>query len=370
MDINLSYYSPINQEQREFHASKATHKLLIGGFGSGKTYPAIHEAIFHCIDNPDHQFYMFKNTWDFVEEHLLEDVKKISDDCGLSKGWNQEKKNLTLYNGCVIKFRPLTLGKKKFKGINCCGFLIDDPDIARYSELIAFLYSRLRNTPHAIANRFQTMITANLEGRDWLYLTFMKDKKSGKDRAPGGDDKFSYWICPTDHNPTLPESYIADLEEIHSEEWMNRYVWCKMDSFIGRIYPSFDRILHNMSRKEMEKKAFFHRTLPLDVGITHATAYLDMFTDGEAIYILKEFYKKGLIGPQVGNQIIDERKTLYEKGGFFNTMVIDPASAKTDQTSGTSMRQLLWDDFRLQFITATNDVSPGIIIVQDLLKPY
>jgi len=364
MDINLSYYSPINQEQKEFHASRAKHKLLMGGFGSGKTYPSLHESIFHCIDNPGHQYYMFKNTWDFVEEHLEEDTKRICDDCGLTKSWSAEKHNLTLYNDCVIKFRPLTLGKKKFKGINCCGFFVDDPDVAKYSELIAFLFSRLRNTPHAKAKRFQTIITANLEGRDWLYLTYMKNKLTGQDRPAGGDDKFAYWICPTDHNPTLPANFISDLEEMHSKEWMDRYVWCKMDSFIGRIYPSFDRGLHNMSREEMEKKPMFHRTLALDVGITHATAYLDMFTDGEAIYVIKEFYEKGLIAPQVGQQIVDERsKTIFQ------SMVIDPASAKTDQTSGTSVRSMLWDDFRLNFISATNDVNPGILICQDLIKP-
>lgn len=365
-DVNLSYYSAINQEQREFHASKATHKLLIGGFGSGKTYPSLHESIFHCIDNPGHQYYMFKNTWDFVEEHLEADTLKICEDCGLVKpgGWSKEKHSLTLYNECIIKFRPLTLGKRKFKGINCCGFFVDDPDINSYAELIGFLFSRLRNTPHAKASRFQTIITANLEGRDWLYLTYMKDKKTGEDRAPGGDDKFAYWICPTDHNPTLPKNFIADLEELHSPEWMDRYVWCKMGSFIGRIYTSFDRNVHHMDGKRMEKKNKFHRTLAVDVGITHASVCLDMFTDGEAIYVVSEFYQKGLTAPQLGAIIVAMRQKVV-----YQSMVIDPASAKTDQTSGTSVRRMLWDEYRLQFHSANNDVSPGILLVQDLLRP-
>ena len=361
-DVNLSYYQAVNQEQREFHASTAKHKLLLGGYGSGKTYPSIHESIFHALKNKGHQYYIFKNTWDFVEE-LEEDVKRICDDCGLTKGYNKDKHNLTLVNDCVIKFRPLSLGKKKLKGFNMCGFFVDDPDISVHSETISFLFSRLRDTPHVRATRFQSIITANLEGRDWLYLTYMKDKK-GDDRQPGGDEKFAYWICPTDHNPTLPVDFISDLEEVHSQEWMDRYVYCKMGSFIGRIYPTFSRDIHHMDAAVMAKRNVFHRTLAVDVGITKPSACLNMFTDGEAIYVPGEFYKNGLTAMQLGLDIVQMRQKDQ-----FQSMVIDPSSAKKEQTSGTSVRKMLWDEYRLNFHAAANEVLPGIQVVKDLLKP-
>ena len=70
---DLSYYKPVNQTQTEFHQSRARHKLLIGGYGAGKTYPAIHEVLLHCLDNPRHEFLVARNTWDTVEDKKQED---------------------------------------------------------------------------------------------------------------------------------------------------------------------------------------------------------------------------------------------------------------------------------------------------------
>ena len=368
-DINLNYYKPINQLQKEFHASKSTHKLLIGGYGAGKSYPAIHESIFHCLQNDGHNYYMFRNTWESVEENIMNDVVRICEDNNLikggrRKGFSADKHDLTLVNGCIIRFRPLTLGRAKFKGINCCGWMIDDPDVNRFQDLISFLFSRLRDTPGCKMTRAQTIITANLEGRDWLYSTYMKDKGTGKQKEQGGDTKFAYWVCPTTANPTLPESFISDLAEVHTPEWMDRYVHCKLTSFIGLIYPMFDRRIHHMDYREMFKKEILHRILAVDVGISHASVVLDMFTDGENIYIPSEYYVKGASAIALGREIVEQREDA-----IYHHMIIDPSSAKREQTSGTSVKQLLWDEYRLNFVGANNDVDFGIQVVQDLLKP-
>jgi phage terminase large subunit len=360
VDVNLNYYKPINREQQEFHASKAIHKLLIGGYGAGKSYPAIHESIFHCLDNPRHNFYVFRNTWDSVEENIEEDILRICGDCGLiaSNGWVKEKHNLTLVNGCVIRFRPLTLGRAKFKGIHCCGFLIDDPDVGKYQDLISFLFTRLRNPPNVVAKNFLSITTANYEGHDWLWETWMEG------REEGGDAKFAYWLIPTTANNTLPENYVEDLKEVHSQEWIDRYVYCKMDSFIGLIYHSFSKEIHHFDAEDLEHKNILVKILAVDVGLTHATVVLHMCTDGKAIYVSDEFYRKGIVSSVLGEYLVDIKSKQR-----IDRIIIDPSSNKHEQTSGLSVREDIKKNYGIYCTFGNNSVNYGIGLIQDLLHP-
>ena len=72
-NVDFSYYKPLNEKQALFHESNATNKLLIGGLGAGKTYPAIHEAYFTCYDNPGHEYLVCKNTWDNLDDVAIKE---------------------------------------------------------------------------------------------------------------------------------------------------------------------------------------------------------------------------------------------------------------------------------------------------------
>lgn len=366
--IDLSYYKPANKEQEEFHRSLARHKMLIGGYGGGKTYPAIHEAIFHCLDNPRHDFLVCRNTWDTLEDEVMSDFVRIASDAGLVKELKETKHDLYLINDCKVMFRPLTLGRKNFKGMHICGFLIDDPDVIKYSDDISFLYSRLRNPPNVRAVRFQTIITSNWEGRNWLWKTYMRD------REPGGDDKFAYWVCPTTGNPHLPDGYVEDLAAVHSEEWMKRYVHCDLTSHIGLIYSDFDPAKHHIDtlpsddpddkRIPFEGRTDLIRILAIDVGGTHPTAILKMATDGQNIYVYDEWYKKGPKLSEVGVYLQEQvRRAHYHK------IIIDPSSAKGEQTSNSNVKYELKKNYGIHSKGAENAINAGIKVVQNLFLP-
>ena len=365
VNIDLRYYEPINRQQREFHASKARHKMLIGGYGGGKSYPAIHESLFHCLENPKHEYLVMRNTWDVLEKEIQEDFLRVCRETGLIKKWSSEKHDLVLPNDTLIMFRPLSLKRANLKGMHLCGFLIDDPDVNRYQDDISFLWSRLRNPPHVKASRFQTIITSNWEGRNWLWKTYMQE------RAEGGDDDFAYWVCPTDENPTLPENYIDDMAKMHSQEWMDRYVYCKMDSHIGLIYGDFSRNSHHLDQNKMLKtdtgaprEDIRARIMAIDVGGTHPTCVLKMATDGAAIYIYDEWFRRGIKVSALGEYLQGElRKDMY------NRVVIDPASARGEMTSGTSIKDLLQRAYGVRAEGANNDVHTGINLIKDLMQP-
>ena len=193
---------------------KAKNKLLIGAYRSGKTYPSIHEALFICSDNPGHEFGVFRNTQQSLETNVQKDFLTVAENAGCVKknGWKKSSGDLTLWNGTVVRFRPLSISRAQAKGMNLCGFLIDDPDVTRYKEMISFLFTRLTDPPGVKANYFETIICANYEGHDWLWQTYMRR------RLPGGDGMFAYWFCKTQDNPTLSPDYIEIQKSLHKSK--------------------------------------------------------------------------------------------------------------------------------------------------------
>jgi len=358
---DLSYYKPINKNQEEFHASLAKHKLLLGGVGAGKTYPAIHESIFHMLENPGHKFYVFKNTWESMKASIEDEMISVMRSAKLfdEKDYMRDAHMVTLKNGLKCYFVPLTLKRSIIKGLNMCGYFIDDPDMNKYTDTVSYLPTRLRNVAGgAKATRFVSIITANWEGRNYLWKYYMKD------RNPGGDEKYAYWILPTEENTELPEDFIENLAHTKSEDWMNRYVhMTNISQNIGIIYHMLDRKKHHVSYENMPVSAFTHNILSTDTGLG-VTAVYNISTDRKAIYIWKESYKKGWLSSHLGLYLKSEKMKKR-----YLAMMIDPASAKKEQTSGTSVKEDLKKNFGINCEGADNSVIPGIRAVKDLLQP-
>ena len=229
--IDLSSYHPNSPKQAAFHASQCPHRLLIGGMGSGKTYPAIHESLFHALQNPGHNFGVFKNTWDHLEKSIQGEFLDICYAYGLVESFNKDEHKLVLPNRCNIYFLPMTLTEQQMKGFNFCGMLFDDIDVWKYWKMMAFMYSRLRNRGLAKAESFRTIVTANWEGIDWVVEKFMiRNNVFKKEGEWGGvndvreKDIFTYWMMRTEDNEDLPPEYISTLKTLHSEDWMDRYI--------------------------------------------------------------------------------------------------------------------------------------------------
>jgi len=360
---DFSYYSPLPGKQEQFHISKARHKLLLGGVGSGKTYPAIHEAFFVSYDNPNHNFYVFRNNWDDLKDNIEDPMVEVSTNANAHRYYDKANHDLYLWNGTVIRFRPLSLGKdlkraiSKMKGAYMCGFLIDDPDVKTYWDFISYLFTRLRNPPTAKAKYYETIWTANWEGHDQLWQLFMKDKEHGVN-----NNGFIYWVLKTEDNKTLGENYIADMEQVHSKAWVDRYIHNKMNAKIGLIYEEFRRQTHIIAFHDMVFASSLYYILAIDVGITDPSVITEFICDGQKIFVNRLWYETDARIGVVGDKILEwmENRTYYK-------ILIDPSSHKREQTSGRSTFDILKKDFGIPLINANNDLLTGIELVKSLL---
>ena len=359
--VDFSYYEPVNKVQEEFHTSRAKHKLLMGAYRSGKTYPAVHEALFICYDNPGHEFLVCRNTWDSLTDNVEKDFLEIGRKAKAfnEKDWDPTNHNLILKCGTTVKFRPLSLGRKQFKGMSICGFLIDDPDTQKHSEVIAFLFTRLTDAAgRPPAKYFSTIICANYEGHDWLWKTYMRRKD------PGGNGLFAYWWCKTEDNPTLSADYIPTQASIHSKAWMDRYIYMKEDSYSGLVYDEYDPKLHDADLSWCVHDESLYKILIIDLGITHPSVVLSMATDYNNVYLYGEWFKTNQRTHNVGDYILSQMGVEN-----FQKRIIDPKSNARDQTSGVSPRSILRKDFGINTTLANNAEGFGIEIVKGLLTP-
>jgi phage terminase large subunit len=368
--VDLSSYAPINAFQEEFHQCQAPHRAMIGGFSAGKTYPMMHEIIRHCLENPKHNYAIFRDTWDVVIDNIQKEFVSLCQGYGLVKDWRSSSNTLVLINECTILFLPLELDISKFKGMCLCGFAMDDVDTSKYADKIGMLYSRLRDRPGVKATSFRTLFAANYEGEDWIINTFAM--RNGKFKPQGEwskEDPYAYWFPPTTANTTLSEDYIPTLAKIHSQEWMDRYVYMKnLERHSGLVYPEFNMSVHvqDLSKcADPEHAKEFIKILATDVG-TGTTAIYKMAADtgGKAIYIYGEFYEHAASLSQIAEYVHKEQETEV-----FNTHLIDPSSARPEQTSGKSVKGLLKDKYMVHTVPAVNDVKLGIMLVKDLLAP-
>ena len=366
--IDLRSYKPVNTIQAEYHASRCPNKLLLGGMGAGKTYPTMHEIIFHCLKNDNHNFAVFRNTWDSLKDNIEKELVDLCTAYGIVKpgGWQSAYHNLTLINGCQILFRPLTLTEAQFKGMNLCGFACDDPDTKAYSEIMGFLYSRLRDRTGVKADRFLTLFAANWEGLDWLAEKFIL--RGGEWKKPGTwskEDPFAYWMPATSDNPTLQADFITTLAMVKSQEWMDRYVYMKdLHSYTGLILHEFTEMKHvkDLSWCVKDEKKQLLKILAVDVGLGVTCVY-SMGTDHKAVYTYKEWYRREAKPHELAAYIKERQREEN-----IQTVIIDPASARNEQTSGTSMKRIL-ADYGVRTTGGSNAVQPGIQLMKDLIQP-
>lgn len=359
-DVDFSYYKPINNNQKDFHKSKAKNKLLIGPYRSGKTYPAIHEALFICLDNPGTEFGVFRNTWESLRDNVQKDMVAVAEKADLvaKNGWNKSKDELLLKCDVKILFRPLSLKRAQLKGMNLCGFLIDDPDVNRHKETIAFLFTRLTNPPGVKAVYFATVFCANYEGHDWLWEKFMRRRK------PGGDGMFAYWFCLTTDNNTLDPDYIATQKALHSEAWMKRYIYGDLDGFIGLVYDEYDPEIHDKDLSWIKDDHSMKKILVVDLGITHPTVVLKMATDFKNVYVYGEWWHTNIRTADLGDYLLEQ----LNGDEVFDRVLIDPKSCAREQTSGTSPRKILKDDFGIRRIDlANNNIKYGIEVQKGVM---
>ena len=221
------------------------YKILVGGYGSGKTYIGALRCLYLSYLNAPHPGMYVSPTWGLATKTIILTMKEIMVRAEIDFTFNQHRGEFVIHNwGGRIWIgsgdRPPSL-----YGVNLAFAGIDEPFIQR-KEVFDQMVARVR-VPQATHR--EIFLTGTPEQMNWGWkLTNRTDLDMG------------IVFGSTLANDYLPQQYKDNLMVTYSPEQIDAYVYGKFVNLTqGRVYREFDRSDHVAKRGKME--------LPIGIGM-------------------------------------------------------------------------------------------------------
>jgi PBSX family phage terminase large subunit len=233
---------------RPFHASTARHRLVVGGYGSGKSHGVCAEAIALGLQHPGLEVLVMRKTVPALKktteriflsllppEFLAECVQKRA-------GGHLE--SLQFPNGSLFWFQGCD-DWKKHRSLNL-GLIVFDEADEFTSEDYDGLQSRLRQSEptaeaqalgHTKVTYNGNLLASNPWGHNWVWEYFV-DVGGQRHKRDS-----SYFTSTSFDNPYLPRETLQEWLDM-PDPWVRRFVLCSFDEFAGAIYPEWSYDTH------------------------------------------------------------------------------------------------------------------------------
>lgn len=330
--------------------------LLVGGYGSSKSYHVVCKIIFKCLSET-RKVLVIRNVYDTIREscydlfcEILEELDLLSDN-RKAKGKvvsSVSPMTLSFPNGSKIIFKGMDK-PQKLKSINGISIIwIEECSEIKYSGYKELL-GRLR---HPTKSLHIIMSTNPVGTENWVYEHFFKRVNSKGEEFIVLDDNrlyekktiikngVYYHHSTADDNKFLPASYLKTLDELQEyDEDLYRIARLGRFGLNGiRVLPQFSTMTHKEVMKIVQGIPQGFRFKGMDFGFeTSYNAVISMAVDdvNKDLYIYQEYYKNHMTDVETADE-------LDEQGYKDGTMIIadseDPKAIKFYQQSGFRMR--------------------------------
>lgn len=284
------------KRQAEARDNSSTYKLYGGAVGGGKSRWLCAEGLRLSLAYPGnkgflcrHEATAFKLTTLSTLLALITEIEEISNSKLMS---NHHKTDRIIYftNGSTILYGALgdEYDFERIKSLEIGWFGIDEAS-ETVEKNYQMLKSRLRwKLPNKTYPPKFGLLASNPEA-GWVKDTFVTPAMMG---SPLPNHSFIQAL-PSD-NPYLPPTYIRDLREGNSADWVKRYVEGSWDALEGQIYPMFSFSTHVLEPFPIPHEWVKFRAL--DHGQVNPTCCLWFTVDYDGnIYVYNEYYSPGVI---------------------------------------------------------------------------
>ncbi len=231
-----------------FHVSEERTRLIVGGYGSGKSHALCAEAIALGLEHPGAEFLVMrktvpalKTTTEKIFLALL--PPEFLEQCRVAKAGGHLD-YIQFPNGSLYYMRGCD-DWKKHRSMNLAFIVWDEADEFTTEDFDG-LQSRLRQTnptPEARAlgagqiHRNGNVLACNPQGRNWIWEYFV-DTEGDRRRKNS-----VYWVSTSFDNPYLPRETLEEWLGM-PDPWVRRYVLASFDEFAGAIYPEWQYDSH------------------------------------------------------------------------------------------------------------------------------
>lgn len=215
--------------QREFWELPNEIKLLVGGYGSGKTHIGALRSIYDSYLNAPVPHLYISPTYKQARRTVIISIKELLDRAKVRYKYNVNDHifDIKSWNGQIW----IGSGDEpdSLKGPNLATIGIDEPFIQR-KEVFEVALSRLRHPGAALRELF---MTGTPEQLNWGYDVAQNDEKKYN---------LGLVIGRTRDNSHLPESFVTMLENAYDENQRAAYMnGAFVNLTAGRVYSYFER---------------------------------------------------------------------------------------------------------------------------------
>lgn len=224
--------------QKQFWDLSQFTKLLVGGFGSGKTHIGAMRALYLSYANQGLPGMYISPSYPMARKTIEVTLKDMLDRAGISYRYNQKYHEYSIWNWNGSIWIGSGDDPDSLKGPNLAWVGIDEPFI-QDKAVYHIALSRVR---HPAAKQSELFMTGTPEDLNWGY-----DLAIGK----GGDD-VGVVHARTRDNVHIPERTIQAMESAYTDEMIDAYLNGKFVNLTsGRVYPAFDRSRNVVTRNDL-----------------------------------------------------------------------------------------------------------------------
>lgn len=345
--------------------------LLIGGYGSGKSYQVGFKIILKLLEEK-RKALVIREVFDTIQDSCYDLIYEILDDMGLATTDPKEfrmKQTKVLALKSPLKFKFKNGSQIIFKGMDKPEKVksINGVSIVWFEEASEIKYAGYKEVLGRIRTPDSSMhfiLSCNPIGRDnWIYTQFFaRIDEDGMEEIIVDENKFyekkcivhdgTYYHHSTpDDNPWLPWQYLKRLDKLKDYDYPLYMVarWGRFGATGTRVLPQF-RIATNSERfrKNIEELGPANQYFGFDFGFEESyNAVLSMSVDVKRsiLYIWDEIYINHITDDKMANQpemqkLKAKLDDMYDKG--YNKMIVadneDPKAIQYYRQCGFRIR--------------------------------
>lgn len=307
---------------------KYSTQLVLGGYGSGKSYHVALKIILKCFEEK-RKVLVLREVYETHKESTFDLFSEILDRMGILEEDNVRKSEINVVrtlsplqfkfpNGSRIIFRGMDK-PKKLKSIN-------DVSIVWLEEASEIKYEGYKEIKGRLRHRELKMyfiLSTNPVGKEnWIYTHFFKRQDDNGKEIVIMDDEILYKAktlvkrnvlyhhSTADDNPFLPKQYIETLNELYEYDKV-LYRIARLGKFGAsgvRVLPNFhiatDAAKFKKAIKEIPENMHFRG---FDFGFEesyNAIVWCAVDDKNKILYIYREYYKNKMTDDKTADELL------------------------------------------------------------------
>lgn len=369
-------YKPL-PHQVDFHKSSAIYRLLMGGYGTGKTTMCVAEVAEHVLTIPNGRTLITAPKLQQVSEAILPELDKFLPPWVIESKKKSPTPRYKLKNGHEIVVHASD-DDEKLRSLNLTMFYMEE---ASAIDLTIFhqLQARLRNTAALVKDKRGIVIQDHRKGvvssnpeQGWLVDNFLLyanriyasksvDITAYTKLQKKPEKAFEAFLSSSRDNPYLPPGQIANWSAGKPLYWIRKYIDCALEIRQGAVYPNFaDTLVPDFPiPKEWKRVSGFDKGFKDETAMTIGAIEPKTGT----IYVYKEYY----VAQQPISYHAAQVKEMMKGIPMYNNIQADPSVLHRSDRDGRSYQDYFYKLCQIHLEPANNSIAMGIDKVRDYM---